>query len=246
MARPRENLARAPIVEALVDIRTSIPASGSASERFAAARSALAESYPQQGPMQSVEARFGPEEPFTQKTKDLGVIFRSKDGKNVAQFRLNGFTFSRLDPYSDWPSVFGEAQRLVRLYSQLVPDVLAGRLAVRYINRLKLPLGAPLGKYLTAPPSLPEGVPQSVLEYVSRIVVQEPEHKLAAVITQALEPTIEQTVTSILLDVDAFRDLPRPLLLTDPGLELIFNRLRDLKNRIFFASITDMTAEMYE
>ncbi len=37
-----------------------------------------------------------------------GYFYKSDDGKNIARFRKDGFTFSRLKPYTDWESVLVE------------------------------------------------------------------------------------------------------------------------------------------
>jgi uncharacterized protein (TIGR04255 family) len=64
------------------------------------------------------------------------------------------------------------------------------------------------------------------------------------VIVQALERSVDPSVVSLLLDIDAFREeVAAP---DDPALPTAFEQLRQLKNEIFFASITETTAEMYE
>ena len=42
-----------------------------------------------------------------------GYVFTSADGKQVVQYRLDGFTFSRLRPYTRWEEVFAEAQKVM-------------------------------------------------------------------------------------------------------------------------------------
>jgi hypothetical protein len=61
---------------------------------------------------------------------------------------------------------------------------------------------------------------------------------------QALEPQFDPNVMSLLLDIDAYHELS--LSPTDQDLSAMFQQLRDLKNEIFYATITEKTAEMYE
>ncbi len=65
---------------------------------------------------------FGPVEGMpSAETKDRGVVgfqFWAKDLKQVCRFGLDGFSFSRLRPYSDWDSSFPEAMRLWSIYTK--------------------------------------------------------------------------------------------------------------------------------
>jgi uncharacterized protein (TIGR04255 family) len=64
------------------------------------------------------------------------------------------------------------------------------------------------------------------------------------IVTQALERSVDPDHVVVLLDVDAYRDVEiEP---HDDRVQSILGRLRDLKNRVFFGSITERTAEMYE
>jgi len=246
MARRREKLTHAPIVEAVIDIRVA-SVEGTDAQGFMAAQSLLKADYPSQKPMRSVQATFSAEaEEISQKRADVGVVFQSTDGRSLAQFRIDGFTFNRLEPYTDWPTVFGEAIRLWKVYAEVHPRARVTRLAVRYINRMTVIEGGSLADYLTAPPSLPEEVPQQLREYLMRVVVQDREKQLSAVLVQALEPGAAEATGSILLDVDAFRELRRPLDPSDTEIARVFGELREMKNRIFYASITEKAAEIYQ
>src|SRR5436190_21056320 len=103
------------------------------------------------------EARFAAHEVQltpTASSAEAGLLFYSEDEKAVVQFRLDGFTFNKLQPYSSWEEIFPETWRLWALYQSAIGNVQITRLAVRYINRLALPSGD-FGRYLTALPQLP-------------------------------------------------------------------------------------------
>jgi len=195
--------------------------------------------------MHSIEARFGIEggRPVgpTQVHSAVGWVYRADAA--IAQFRVDGFTFSKLEPYTTWEAVFGEADRLWRIYVQRAQPVEISRLAVRYINRLRLPAPVELGQYLEAPPVLPPPIPQAVREFLTRVVV-EAGNGASAILIQALEASLDPATVPLLLDIDAFREVS--LLPDDPSIGQIFEQLRRLKNDIFFASITKRTVEMYE
>src|SRR5258708_35248458 len=81
-------------------------------------------------------------------------------GSLVAQFRIDGFTFSKLEPYTTWEEVFAEASRLWQLYVAKAqpPEVI--RVAVGCINRLRVPGPADRSEDLAAPPLLASPSPQ--------------------------------------------------------------------------------------
>ena len=48
----------------------------------------------------------------TAKQDQMGYAFVGGEGKHVVQFRVNGFTFSRLAPYQTWEQFRSEAKTL--------------------------------------------------------------------------------------------------------------------------------------
>lgn len=246
MARPREHLRNAPIVEAVIDFRV-VRESGVSATNFAGLAPSIGMKYSQVGSIHSLEARFGIESgkvlDSDQRRADLG--WRYQAGSEVAQFRVDGFTFSRLEPYTDWGDVFTEAFRLWEIYLDLARPKQLSRVAVRYINRIRVAGNPSISDFLEAPPLLPKPIPPVVRDFLTRVHVADDARSSAAVIVQALEPQFDPNVISLLLDIDAYHDTnsldPR-----DPGLPALFQELRTLKNEIFYASITEKTAEMYE
>jgi uncharacterized protein (TIGR04255 family) len=167
----------------------------------------------------------------------------SKAEGAIVQFKVDGFTFNKLEPYTTWEEVFGEADRLWRIYVQIARPLEISRVAVRYINRLRLPGPAELSQYLEAPPVLPPPIPQAVREFLTRVVVDDG-NDASAILIQALEASLDPSTVPLLLDIDAFREVSLPP--DDPSVAGIFEQLRRLKNDIFFASVTERTVEMYE
>ena len=245
MARPRVHLSNAPIVEAIIDFRV-LPQEQVNSETFADLGTSIGQQYTQGAILQSIEGRFGIENGkfvnSMQAPADIG--WRYQSDTEIAQFRINGFTFSKIEPYTTWEHVFGEAHRLWKVYSEVADPREVSRIAVRYINRMHLNAPADLRDYLEAPPVLPIPIPQAIREFLSRVQVEDLTRGVSAVIVQALEPQVDQRVVSFLLDIDAFRDVN--LVPDDPTIPAVFQQLRELKNDIFFASITEKTVEMYE
>lgn len=244
MAQQREHLRNAPIAEAVIDFRV-IRGEQVSSETFSNLGSSIGEQYAEKTPIQSFLARFGVDngrvlDPSQTRT-DLG--WRYQAGTEIAQFRVDGFTFSKIEPYTTWPQVFEEAFKLWKVYVDAARPREITRIAVRYINRMRLPIVKSLGDYLEAPPQLPPPIPQVIREFLTRFYVVDDIRNASAVIVQALEPPMDSSLISLLLDIDAFHE--GALAPNDPMLPTIFGQLRQLKNEIFFASITEKTAERY-
>lgn len=171
----------------------------------------------------------------------IGHRFASEDNTQIVQFRSTGFTFSRLTPYQDWEKMRNEARRLWTYYTQTIGSANTTRLAVRYINKLSLPLPIKFKEYLTAPPVLPDALPQGIGNYLTRIVFHEPDIDAECIITQAMEG-IDDNKVPIILDIDAF--FHKELAMDSDELWAQLEKLRNLKNKVFFESITEKTAEL--
>src|SRR5713226_3799339 len=137
------HLRKAPIVEAVIDIRVKLRSDFDMAV-FLPLRTKLAVKYPQVGEgsdfQLSTEWKPGTEPRASGQVGTVRLhLLRSQDGKQVVQFRRDGFSFSRLNPYSSWEEVFAEAWSLWKLYIETAKPLGISRLAVRYINRLPLP-----------------------------------------------------------------------------------------------------------
>jgi uncharacterized protein (TIGR04255 family) len=242
----RRHLENAPITEALVDFRVSLPKEFDA-EVFADLKATLADRYPVAEKMRQsgtrIEVTAGKPAFASIPPRLLGYRFRSTDGLDLGQFRVNGFTYSRLAPYTAWAKLFPEAWRLWTIYVATVRPPFVSRVALRYINHLRLPIqqGDDLERYLSALPPMPPGAPGGFSGFVSRINTFDPASGLSANVTQALEGPGAPT---IILDIDVYK--AGEFGIAEGALQPIFQALHSLKNDIFFGTITEETANYYE
>jgi uncharacterized protein (TIGR04255 family) len=246
MARRREHLRNAPIVEAVIDFRV-LRREGVAPDGFARLQSAIGPQYSQATLMQSVEAQFvlSQEKAPSSSAVAAPLGWQYRADSMVAQFRVDGFTFSKLERYTTWNEVFSEALRLWAIYIKVAEPAEVVRIAVRYINRLQIPVPAQISDYLVAPPIVPPPISQQLRQFLCRFVIDDVRRNASAVIVQASEPLVGPPAITLLIDIDAFKEnlAAAP---DDQRLPEMFLQLRDFKNEIFFASITERTAEMYE
>lgn len=250
MARQR-HLAKAPITEALIDLRVRPRADLKAEQQLSFLPSALQAGYPSKEVQNVFEAELqigAAEGKFRPRGSAIhGYFYRSATEREVVQFRPDGFTFSRLRPYTEWNSVRADARKLWHAYLEQAKPELVTRVAVRYINHIPLPLPiTDFGHFLLAPPKLPEGAPEALSGFLTRVTGRFPHTGIFANITQSLQRALTQEESIvILLDIDVFKRA------TDfqPADDTVWNlldRLREVKNDIFFGSITERTAELFE
>ena len=125
MARIR-HLEKAPITEALVDFRAAIPPDF-AIDSLKSLRNTIGDRYPVVEEMRFVKAEFELSKGLPErKDTDFGIrgyLFKGQDGQDVAQFRADGFTYNRLQPYTSWDAVLPEALGLWELFVQTVVPV---------------------------------------------------------------------------------------------------------------------------
>lgn len=179
----------------------------------------------------------------------LGRRLESEDGRFVLLLRRNGLAVSRLAPYVDWDELRNEARTCwhALLTVSGLPSV--SRVAVRYINEIKIPL--PIGdfdEFLTCPPTVPAALPQAISEFVTRVVIPNPDNQTVSIVTQALQAApsfVEGTpVAPVILDIDVFRVGVLPA----AGGEIwgVLDILREQKNKMFFEHLTEKAVEMFQ
>ena len=171
----------------------------------------------------------------------FGYSFHSSDENRCVQLRRDGFTFNLLkpDPMAEWPGwnvLRNEAQKVWDKYVMATSTVEIKRFAVRYINQIVIPEGEiELLDYFTEPPRIPDGLPQHLNHYFSRIEVNNPDPNALVIITQAPAPNRYQSQPTFTLDIDVIRERRMPLDSFD--LWRTLDSFRDLKNTVFEASL---------
>ena len=199
--------------------------------------------------MRRFEAQFEmqPGKPATTQHSNHGLLgfkFQSSDGRDVAQFRQDGFTYNRLEPYTEWAVVRAEAVRLWRQFVEVANPARIERLALRYINRMTIPTRGNLREYLEVMPPLFPGAPPAISGFVFRTSTYDPATGANAAVAGALEKGLDGLSSQLILDIDVFR--VEPMGVEEAGFGPILDSLRTLKNNIFFGSITEENAKRYE
>ncbi len=238
-----QHLENAPIKEALIDIRIK-PLPSAPEQSFQNIKQAILDDYPNSRDIQQAQITLALSDSSAQSKQEyLGVAYISKDGKQIFQARINGFTFSRLKPYTSWESIRVEAQRLWGLYRDSFKPEQITRLAVRYINRLELQSPLNFSDYLTAPPNKPKNTPEELISFLTRNVVPISKYQAITILTQAMEQVTKENKVPIIIDIDVF--VEKEFDVTENFWEIL-DGFREIKNQFFFGSITDKAMEMYK
>lgn len=234
---------KAPILEALIDFRVSSGAPTPLDPLGQLDLRTVGE-YPTRDSINEQQVAFvGGAQPAVS-SRDVGYRYTSADKKRVLQVQSHGFTFSRLPPYESWAPFCEEARKLWRLYISVRKPELVTRIAVRYINRLELPLPIDdFTAYLRNVPDVSPDLPQGLSGFVLQLKIPQPDLPDGMLIlNQGLLDSADPRVAAVLLDVDLFHATqfkPDSDAMWD-ALEVLHRR----KNDVFEASITDKTREL--
>lgn len=238
------SLSKAPIVEGLIDIRVERSA-GVTIAALKAACDELAAEFPSKIELRHLAGQISlppQESPSISRAvnEPSGFLLRSADEKWVVQFRLDGFTVSRLQPYGTWDELKGKASILWSKYSEAAKPTKIVRIASRFINRVQLPIGESFEKTFLTNFVIGPTLPQSVAGYLLRVVIPFEEHDAIAIVTQS----IEGNGTECILDLDAFSEQPQGI--AENEMWGRFDGLREVKNRLFFGSFTGAALERFK
>jgi len=243
------HLTKAPITEALFDIRVKARPGFEASN-FDKLKSKLSDRFPDIKDMRGGKftLQFQPKGDPISSMNDLGLqgyFFGSDAEKLIAQFRIDGFTLNKLKPYTDWDELLPIFIELWQDYLSIADPEAVTRQALRYINHIPIISDfVDFDEYLRAAPQIPPELPQLLAAFFSRVTIIDNERSLAANVVQAFEHKPGQSGITIILDIDAYKQVD--LSHDDETLIDNFSQLREFKNMIFFNYLNEKTLGLFE
>ena len=236
------HLSKAPIVEAVLDIRVVLSVEWNETNLRNQLERLLPD-YPKHDAVQETEFQLSPKT-GTNVIKDfvhVGLKCQPEDGLNVVQFNKDSFVFSRLKPYENWDKFSQEALRLWRIYCELLKPIEIGRIGLRFINCLAIGKGRKieLADYYKRPPLPIEGLDWSLSGYLHRDVLQVPGTSYFVNVTKTTQNTKKDI--GLLLDIDVFTN--KHLNFDELQIFEHMNKMRWVKNKVFFSSLTEKALE---
>jgi len=238
----------APITEALLDIRVSLPGETNL-DRLANFHNTVKEQYPNKRVRKSwkggVRIKEGHPELLESQGGPDGYLFTSSDGRQVVQARLDGFTFNRMKPYDRWETFRDQAKALWQIYVKIACPKQITRIALRYINRIEIPLPIRDFKdYILTCPEIAPGLPQGLAKLFMHLTIPVPEIPAMVLLAQTMEPVTDTNKLPLIFDIDVFRETGIDI--ESEELWKTFEKLHELKNDVFFKSITDEARELFK
>ncbi len=238
----------APIIEALLDVRVELPKEVDL-KKLEEFHDLVRERFPEKKERKffKAEIKFPPAITSTAlptSSGTVGYLFHSPNERKIVQARVDGFTFNKLKPYENWESFRSEARKLWDLYLKIANPVRVTRIAVRYINRIDVPL--PLKdfkEYILTTPEIAPNLPQALSQFFMRLVIPNPDIQATAVIIETMENPVDNKRLPLILDIDVWRETAYEN--NQSKMWDDFEELRAFKNDIFFNSITEKTKELF-
>ena len=248
MAKYR-HLDRAPIAEAVIEIRFDPPMTVKDLDALKSFHSQIKAKYPKIDEKHQWRSVFQvtPESEPHGKTVDEGITgyrFASEDNLQIIVSTLASFSFSRLKPYQTWEHMRGEAFTLCNVKKKNVAPKRITRDATRIINRLEIPLPIKnFDDYFTCLPTMPKKLPQTWGNFFTKVQMHDKKLGAVAVFQHTIEPQQQKDKLTFLLDIDVIKDGNFP---NDDQIWDVLDKLRKLKNDIFFECITEKTARLFQ
>ncbi|MGA2808283.1 MAG: TIGR04255 family protein [Terracidiphilus sp.] len=240
----QETYPRAPILEAVLDVRVRSSSSFS-EESLNELRAREHSTYPGFRRPFQVQFKLERADPALEPTSQVtslanGGAMVSEDGRQLFQARPDGFSHNRLAPYKDWVSFSSEARRLWNLYREVVRPEFIEMLGLNYINRIGLPSGAEISDYLRAYIQVPPELPQVLEVHNFQVQMVDPGSQARMSIVVSFGSVDPDGTIPVTLNVQAFKFLNQSSAeVTENEIWATFDRLRDLKNLLFESCITE-------
>lgn len=245
-------LVKAPVVEAVIDIRTIAKVPWEEQSFKDRIIKALPE-YPQHESFHNYQTEFAikkqEKQPVAQQyVKNLGwkgLRLKTQDKKNIVQFNNNGLAFSRLMPYEKWDIFCKEALRLWNIYISFSKCIDIHRIGVRYINKIITPTDdIELNDYFREAPQPPNGLELPFIGFLHQDTFLVPGYNYKMNIIKTIQQHVmnEQKGLGLIVDIDVFYE--ERFDIDNDVLEVKLNEMRYLKNKAFFGTITNKALEI--
>ena len=171
------------------------------------------------------------------------VLYPSANGSSLVGLGTGHVSVHALAPYPSWETFLERIEAAVAAYTEVVTPTSISQVAVRYIDRVKLPGGVEsLADYFVGIPARPETMPAKLAAFHVVLQAVDEDGTLALLTLSTAVPDADQRPI-ILYDLNLVRGLPAatPIAGWRGQVEDLHARQRD----IFEDSITDKTRELF-
>lgn len=251
MSEPALKLAKAPIVEAVIDIDCDMPPAFDLAALEGPARDAFLAQYPkfrtQFLEQHRIESKADEPAIHSAKRAIQALQFLHDDEKQLVQVRAQGFSFNRLAPYTSLDNYLSEIHRTWGLFVEIASPVQIRVVRLRYINRILLPFTdgrVELEDYFKVSPRLPDENKLRFAGFLNQHTAVEVDTGHQVNIVLASQPPANEKL-SIIFDIcvtsaGAAEALDWTWILAE------IQSLRGLKNRIFRNTLTETCLNLFQ
>lgn len=242
MIPEHETFENAPIEEAVIDLHVRRDGGG-VDAALKAFVDTLGPEYPTAQSRVELSIVIGPDGQPSATPSAPGWLLRSQDNRWVVLPRTGAMGVSHLRPYTSWATLEGKTRKTWDAYVTATAPAGVTRIATRFINRIVLPAG-PLRMEDWFATGLRVGpdIPGEVGDLMIQATLVAGDGATAAIVIKK-EPLDPLGRTPVFFDIDAA--LVGSFAPDDPAIWTRLQALRDLKNAIFFRSLTDRTKELF-
>lgn len=229
--------ASAPIVEATIDLRVSLPESVGLDEL-----SGLYADLDAPSPFFEFIPRVE-DDRLVASNDQKGFRYSSKN-EFVVNAGLDRFSFSQVSRYQDWTYFIGQVEPRWQRFREVTTPQRITNVGVRYVNRIVIPkIQIEINDYLRTTVDISPYLPQAISRYFAQISFAVNAFGVQATVTTTMvEPPVPES-TALVLDIDVSNqgELDPGSGSFDQDLTAVLERLRSAKNYVFEACITDAT-----
>lgn len=232
-----------PIIEAVFEIRFSETLSTRDLERL---RDRFTTRYPKIDQKNQVDVEIKSDGGATTKATPIGFKMSSSSAVDIVVLQHQLFSTSRMAPYEGWDKFIDVVKTNYDEFTKVAGRRTLTRIGSRYINRLDIPAeeveGVDVLEFLRFGVAMPDEMSKSIGPFSVAANFAVGEVKVlaqCAVIAPALLNHL-----SLLFDIDAFVD--RDIKPHKEAIWEVAERLRDVKNTVFEAGITDRLRERFK
>ena len=243
------NFARPPIVEAVIERRFPDPIDLATIETL---RKRFEREYPAIGQLSEMSLTINPVGAAPQVSQNtVGYRLTNLAGNTIIVFTTHTIAFSRVAPYPGWHEFSAGAADLFRISRGIMGYSTIGRIGVRYINRIDIPVehdsGHPvpirLEEYLLIYPEYPESVFGSMQGYTIQCITPLHIIESRATINVATAQPPAPRFASIIFDIDIGRESDVPQ--REDEISGLLDSIRTEKNRIFADCLTEKAKALF-
>jgi uncharacterized protein (TIGR04255 family) len=187
------------------------------------------------------------EEQFSSRHGIHGIAYKNENGKELTQFRLDGFSYHSLKDYPLWPNFLDNALYTWKKYKKCRTELKPIRLGLRYINLIKIPKSCDnVSDYFEVGISLPQKGVGNIKQYQYRYASDFTKNNCSSVVNFVQQPFSKTDEhKSFILDIDIhMKELPENP--NDDTLKSYFEEMRKIKNEVFESHLTNNALRIFQ